>query len=172
MPTPDPEATAPISEQPPTTAVEPAPATALPVVRPANNVGWAVASLLFFWPLSFSAFTHAFNVFPLWSEGDEEGARHASHRARYLGILSLIIGGILFALFVIAYLVMMFVLMRHGHHGHHGGWGNGGGHHGGHGGGQHGNGMTHRPMMGNGGAPRMSVPTPTTTPTPTPTPTH
>ncbi len=60
---------------PPTnaTSTPDAPARSLP--RPAANAGWAVASLLFFWPLAFSAFTHAFNVYPLWASGDVEGAR-------------------------------------------------------------------------------------------------
>ncbi|AYF77759.1 CD225/dispanin family protein [Nocardia yunnanensis] len=115
-------------DEPRTTEIppaEPAPATEQPPapIRPANNIGWAVASLLFFWPLSFSAFTHAFNVFPLWTEGDVDGARHASQRARYLGILSLCIGGALFVIFAVLYLGFMLLLMHHGHHGHHGNWG-------------------------------------------------
>lgn len=167
MTTPDPEATASIPEEPATTPIEAA--AAPPAVRPANNIGWAVTSLLFFWPLSFSAFTHSLNVFPLWSEGDTEGARYASQRARYLGILSLIIGGILFALFVVAYILMTFLLIHHGHHGHHGGGWNNGGHHGGFGGGNRGHGPGHHPMMGNGANPGTTVPAPTTTPTPTPT---
>ena len=35
---------------------------------PPVHAGWAVATLLCFWPLAFSAFTHAFNVYPLWAE--------------------------------------------------------------------------------------------------------
>ncbi|MGW4246423.1 CD225/dispanin family protein [Nocardia sp. NPDC004722] len=128
MTTPDPGAT---PDEPRTTeipAATAAPATAQPPapVRPANNIGWAVASLLFFWPLSFSAFTHALNVFPLWSEGDADGARHASQRARYLGILSLWIGGALFVVFTVLYVVFMLVMLHHGHHHHGGGWGGGG----------------------------------------------
>ncbi|MFJ9370675.1 CD225/dispanin family protein [Nocardia sp. NPDC101769] len=123
MTTPEPAAT---PDEPRTTelpAAAPTPATTQrPITRPPNNIGWAVASLLFFWPLSFSAFTHALNVFPLWTEGDADAARHASHRARYLGILSLWIGGALFVLFAILYIVGMLVLMHHGHHGHHN-WG-------------------------------------------------
>ncbi|MEU6582280.1 CD225/dispanin family protein [Nocardia sp. NPDC046763] len=123
MTTPEPAAT---PDEPRTTelpATTPTPATTQrPITRPPNNIGWAVASLLFFWPLSFSAFTHALNVFPLWTEGDADAARYASHRARYLGILSLWIGGALFVLFAILYIVGMLVLMHHGHHGHHN-WG-------------------------------------------------
>ncbi|MEC3916337.1 CD225/dispanin family protein [Nocardia sp. CDC160] len=124
MTTPEPAAT---PEEPRTTQLPEAtaaPATSQPPtpVRPPNNIGWAVASLLLFWPLSFSAFTHALNVFPLWSEGDVEGARYASHRARYLGILSLWIGGALFVLFAVLYIVGLLVLVHHGHHGHHN-WG-------------------------------------------------
>ncbi|MVU81252.1 CD225/dispanin family protein [Nocardia sp. ET3-3] len=129
MTTPEPAAT---PEEPRTTELPettPAPATVQPPtpVRPANNIGWAVASLLFFWPLSFSAFTHALNVFPLWSEGDADGARYASRRARYLGILSLWIGGALFVLFAVCYLTFMLLLIHHGHHGHHN-WGGPGPH--------------------------------------------
>ena len=101
MTTPEPAA---MPDEAGTTEIEstpPTPATTRPIPRPPNNIGWAVASLLFFWPLSFSAFTHALNVFPLWTEGDADGARHASYRARYLGILSLWIGGALFVVFAI-----------------------------------------------------------------------
>ena len=47
----------------PTSPIQPPPAP------PSVNAGWAVAALLFFWPLSFSAFAHAFNVYPLWASG-------------------------------------------------------------------------------------------------------
>ncbi|WP_438822476.1 CD225/dispanin family protein [Prescottella equi] len=61
--------------------------------RPPAHAGWAVVALLFFWPLSFAAFTHAFEVHPRWSDGDRDGARHASNRVRRLGQVSLWIGG-------------------------------------------------------------------------------
>ena len=60
---------------------------------PPHNVGWAVAAVLFFWPLSFSAFIHAFNVYPLWAAGNYAGAQYASDRVRRLGQLSLWIAG-------------------------------------------------------------------------------
>jgi hypothetical protein len=31
---------------------------------------------LFFWPLSFAAFNHAFAVYPLWAGGDADAARY------------------------------------------------------------------------------------------------
>ncbi len=62
-------------------------------IRPPVNAGWAVVSLLFFWPLSFSAFTHAFNVYPLWADGDVAGSRYASDRVKRLGQISLWIAG-------------------------------------------------------------------------------
>ncbi|MET9490582.1 CD225/dispanin family protein [Nocardia sp. NPDC006630] len=113
--------TEPISTEPAPEATEPPPVAppAFPVRRPPSNVGWAVASLLVFWPLAFSAFTHALNVFPLWSEGDAEGAQHASHRARWLGIVSLCVGGALIVLFGALYLILLIVMIHHGHH-HHG----------------------------------------------------
>ena len=61
--------------------------------------------MLFFWPLSFSAFTHAFNVYPLWAAGNYAGAQYASDRVRRLGQLSLWIAGGLLLLFVIFYAI-------------------------------------------------------------------
>jgi len=113
----------------PTEQIEPAAAEAPVTVaapaapaRPPSNVGWAVASLVLFWPLAFSAFTHALNVFPLWSEGDAAGAQYASKRARWLGIVSLWIGGALIVIFAVLYLLAMLVLVHHGHHHHMQGW--------------------------------------------------
>jgi Interferon-induced transmembrane protein len=85
-------------------------------VRPPSNVGWAVAALLAFWPLSFSAFTHALNVFPLWSEGNAEAARYASERARRLGILAMCIAGGLLLLFIVLYAIFVIVLISRGYH--------------------------------------------------------
>src|SRR6478752_4953707 len=81
---------------------------------PSANAGWAVAALLFFWPLSFSAFTHAFNVYPLWASGNFAGAQYASDRARRLGQLSLWIAGGLLLLFLIFYAIFLMALISHG----------------------------------------------------------
>jgi hypothetical protein len=106
-----------------------APTDVLPrPLPPPHHAGWAVASLLFFWPLSFSAFSHAFNVYPLWAAGDDSGARYASDRARRLGQLSLWIFGGLLLLAVILYTIVGVILFvqgdsewgRHGYeHGEH-----------------------------------------------------
>ena len=102
----------------PTAPTQPPQVTAPPPV----NAGWAVASLLFFWPLSFSAFTHAFNVYPLWASGNVAGAQYASDRARRLGQLSLWIFGGLLLLFAILYVIFLVVLIAQGDHdfGRHG----------------------------------------------------
>jgi hypothetical protein len=86
----------------------------LPPALPPHNVGWAVAAVLFFWPLSFSAFTHSFNVYPLWVAGNFAAAQYASDRARRLGQLSLWIFGGLLLLFAIFYAVMLIVLVAQG----------------------------------------------------------
>src|SRR5689334_2064531 len=107
------------------TASEPTTPTPTPpgLVRPGpppHNVGWAVASVLFFWPLSFSAFTHAFNVYPLWAAGNFAGAQYASDRVRRLGQLSLWIAGGLLLLFLILYAIFLLVLISQGGDwGHH-----------------------------------------------------
>jgi hypothetical protein len=110
--------------QAPTTPTQAPPAQA-PFGPPPHNVGWAVAAVLFFWPLAFSAFNHAFNVYPLWVSGNYAGAQCASDRVRRLGQLSLWIAGALLLVFVIIYAIFLIVLFSQG-----GGWGGGGwGHH-------------------------------------------
>jgi hypothetical protein len=94
----------------PTTPTQPPPAPA----PPSANAGWAVAALLFFWPLSFSAFTHAFNVYPLWASGNVAGAQYASDRVRRLGQLSLWIFGGLLLLFAVLYAIFLVVLISQG----------------------------------------------------------
>jgi hypothetical protein len=94
----------------------------LPDVPPSAHSGWAVTALLFFWPLSFSAFTHAFNVYPLWAQGDLVGAKAASDRVRRLGVLSLWLFGALLLLFAVLYAIFVIVMITHGYgygHGHH-----------------------------------------------------
>jgi Interferon-induced transmembrane protein len=104
--------------EPPTTempqgAQEP-PGPGMPPAPPPHNVGWAVAAVLFFWPLSFSAFSHAFNVYPLWASGNFAAAQYASDRARRLGVLSLWIFGGLMLLFTIFYAIFLIVLVAGG----------------------------------------------------------
>ena len=110
-----------MTESEPTTAPQP-PAAPPPVGPPPHNVGWAVAAVLFFWPLSFSAFTHAFNVYPLWASGNVAGAHYASDRVCRLGQLSLWIFGGLLLLFAVLYAIFLVVLISQGdgmfyHHG-------------------------------------------------------
>lgn len=72
---------------------------------------------LFFWPLSFAAFTHAFEVYPRWSDGDRDGARHASNRVRRLGQVSLWIGGSIAVVLLVLYVLVSAVWIDAHHHG-------------------------------------------------------
>lgn len=74
---------------------------------PKTNIGWAVAAMVFFWPVAFSAFTHSSNVYRLWSMGDLAGAQHASDRTKRLGQISI------FACLglTVLYVVFLFVWM-------------------------------------------------------------
>ena len=115
--------TSPTSGVPPTSEPTTAP-HGIPPAPPPNNAGWAVAALLFFWPLSFSAFSHALNVYPLWAAGNFAGAQYASERVRRLGVLSLWIFGGLMLLFAILYAIFLIVLIANGgmdwdHEGHY-----------------------------------------------------
>lgn len=76
---------------------------------PKSNVGWAVAAVIFFWPLAFSAFTHALDVFPAWSRGDFAGALYHSQRVRTLGLWALAIWAVIFVLMAIAYIGLIVV---------------------------------------------------------------
>ena len=78
---------------------------------PPANAGWAVAALLFFWPLAFSAFTHAFKVYPLWASGDHQGAQYASDRTKQLGKWALWIAIGLFVVFLLFYVVLIATLV-------------------------------------------------------------
>src|ERR1700754_5317254 len=112
-----------MTESEPSTQTQPPPSVQAPVGPPPHNVGWAVAAALFFWPLSFSAFSHAFNVYPLWAAGNFAGAQYASDRVRRLGQLSLWIFGGLLLLFLVLYVISLIVFfaahgdMEWGRHG-------------------------------------------------------
>lgn len=74
---------------------------------PKSNIGWAVASIIFFWPLAFSAFNHATSVYPRWAAGDHAGAQHAAEQAKRLGAISLIVWAVLCVLLVVFYVVVI-----------------------------------------------------------------
>ncbi|MBM9839640.1 CD225/dispanin family protein [Rhodococcus hoagii] len=74
---------------------------------PKSNVGWAVAAVVFFWPLAFAAFNHATSVYPLWASGDHAGAQHAAERAKRLGVISLAVWAVLCVLVVFAYVALI-----------------------------------------------------------------
>lgn len=78
---------------------------------PAQNTGWAVAALIFFWPLAFSAFDNSSKVLPLWMMGDYEASHRASAQAKKLGKISLIICAVFTVLLVILYVVIFAVAM-------------------------------------------------------------
>lgn len=86
--------------------------SAAPTGPPPNNVGWAVASVIFFWPLAFSAFTHSMNVFPMWMSGNHQGAMAASERAKTLGKISLGIFIGLWVLLIVFYVILFAVIIN------------------------------------------------------------
>lgn len=74
---------------------------------PPSNVGWAVAAIVFFWPLAFVAMTRALDVYPLWAAGRHAEAEAASATARKFGIISLIV----FAAIIVLYFVFIFAMV-------------------------------------------------------------
>lgn len=84
------------------------PANAIdPQLGPPSNIGWAVASILFFWPLSFVAMTRALQVYPLWQAGRHSEAEAASAMAKKLGVISLA----LVAVLIVLYFVFIFFMV-------------------------------------------------------------
>jgi hypothetical protein len=110
-----------VTETPESSPTQTGPATTTSPQEPPppSHAGWAVVSALFFWPLAFSAFTHAFNVYPLWARGDVAGAKAASDRVRRLGVISLWLFGALLLLFAVLYVLVVVALITHGYEGHH-----------------------------------------------------
>lgn len=80
-----------------------------PQLGPPSNIGWAVASILFFWPLSFVAMTRAMQVYPLWQAGRHSEAEAASATAKKLGVISLVLVAVLIVLYVVFILSMVAV---------------------------------------------------------------
>ncbi len=74
---------------------------------PPSNVGWAVASILCFWPLSFIAMTRALDVYPLWAAGRHAEAAAASASAKKLGIVSLAIVAVFIVLYLVFFVAMV-----------------------------------------------------------------
>ncbi|PTR30349.1 interferon-induced transmembrane protein [Rhodococcus sp. OK519] len=78
-----------------------------PPPPPPSNAGWAVASIIFFWPLAFAAFNHLHSIFPKWSMGDYQGAQYASERVKTLGKIALGIAAGLVVLYVIFMIILV-----------------------------------------------------------------
>lgn len=70
--------------------------------KPANNLLWAVASLLFFWPLGIPAIYYATRVNGLWRSGDRAGADYAATRAKKFAIASMVLGVVVMVLVLAA----------------------------------------------------------------------
>ncbi|WP_305094301.1 CD225/dispanin family protein [Prescottella sp. R16] len=74
---------------------------------PPSNAGWAVATIICFWPLAFAAFNHLHSIFPKWAVGDYMGAQYASERVKTLGKIAVGVG-IGLGVFAILMWIVMF----------------------------------------------------------------
>lgn len=85
----------------------PAPGWAGPM-PPDKNIGWAIAALLLFWPLSIPAFIASLKVSDLWFTGRYQEALQASADAKKWGVAGVVVGGCLIVLglglYVVAFL--------------------------------------------------------------------
>lgn len=78
---------------------------------PPNNMGWAIAAVLFFWPISFAAITAASRVDSAWLRGDVNFAMAESERAKRLGKRAIVIAAVAYALFLILYVTLIVALV-------------------------------------------------------------
>ncbi|GAA1457215.1 CD225/dispanin family protein [Williamsia maris] len=78
-----------------------------PREAPKANGGWAVAALLFFWPLAFVAFSKALSVPTLLALGRVQEAQEASDSVVRLGKIALVCG---IAIGVVAVVLQVVVL--------------------------------------------------------------
>ncbi|MBJ7289588.1 CD225/dispanin family protein [Williamsia sp.] len=76
---------------------------------PSANGGWAVAAIVFFWPLAFVAVSRAFSVYPLWAQGRYAEAEAASATVKRLGVISLIIIAALIVLYIVVVIIAVAV---------------------------------------------------------------
>jgi hypothetical protein len=73
---------------------------------PPNHLGWAIAGLLLFFPTGIAAIIKSTQVDRYWLMGQHQMAEEASRSARTLGLISVVIAGALFVLWITVFLVM------------------------------------------------------------------
>jgi hypothetical protein len=70
---------------------------------PPTHLGWAIASIFFFWPLAIAAFINYGRVESSWLRGDPAGAQLASANVKKYGIIALCVGlGLIVLWFIFA----------------------------------------------------------------------
>ena len=90
------------------------PAYRLPVEKPPDHMGWAIAALLLFWPLCIPAFINASRVDKAWYAGDRLGALRASESARTYGLVGVVTGVVLWLLAVLFFVAVLVIFARSG----------------------------------------------------------
>lgn len=82
-----------------------------PVGEPPDNyLVWAILSTVFcFWPTGIVAIVNAANVNSRWAVGDVQGAHQAAQSAKTWAMWSAIIVGIIYAVFIVGYLLFFLV---------------------------------------------------------------
>lgn len=97
---------------PPAPVLHPSPAVQMPplapTAAPTANGAWAVAALIFFWPLAFVAFSRSLSVPMLLAQGRVAEAHAASNSVARLGKIAVVCGLIAVVLLV----VVQFMLLR------------------------------------------------------------
>jgi Interferon-induced transmembrane protein len=69
--------------------------------QPPGHLGWAIAAVLFFWPLAIPAFINYGRVESSWYRGDQAGAQRASDNVKKYGVIALVVGILIVVLWIV-----------------------------------------------------------------------
>lgn len=89
-----------------------------PGPKPSSNIGWAIASVILFWPLCIPAFMASARVDGAWFAGDYFGAQKASNDAKKFGMIGVIVGASLIALYFLFIVIVFGIVIGTASHVH------------------------------------------------------
>ena len=78
---------------------------------PSNHMAWGIISIFLCWPFAIPSLIAASKVNNLWMQGDAAGAQQASLDAKKWGRIGIIVGAIVWVLFIIIYVVIIGMIL-------------------------------------------------------------
>ena len=80
---------------------------------PRNNLGWAIASMLLFWPLGIVSIVKMSEVHGYWALGLPQQAEHSASEAKKWGKIGVIVGACLTGLSIVLMFVYFIVIFAY-----------------------------------------------------------